>query len=83
MRQFSILFLKLVYYYINNHVLPFKLSININTNENQLNLTKLLVIEEKLKEVHITLESGVSQTKKKKKKKISREWRGFGDPLIL
>ena len=81
MRQFSILFLKLVYYYINNHVLPFKLSININTNENQLNLTKLLVIEEKLKEVHITLESGVSQ--KKKKKKISREWRGFGDPLIL
>ena len=80
MRQFFILFLKLVYYYINNHVLPFKLSININTNENQLNLTKLLVIEEKLKEVHITLESGVSQ---KKKKKISREWRGFGDPLIL
>ena len=66
MRQFSILFLKLVYYYINNHVLPFKLSININTNENQLNLTKLLVIEEKLKEVHITLESGVSQKKKKK-----------------
>ena len=70
MRQFSILFLKLVYYYINNHVLPFKLSININTNENQLNLTKLLVIEEKLKEVHITLESGVSQTKKKKKKNL-------------
>ena len=45
--------------------MPFKLSININTNENQLNLTKLLVIEEKLKEVHITLESGVSQKKKK------------------